>query len=357
MKLLSKSEVHNNMIEDLGLDSKLYTINSIEVVAGALRRSASLLCPCTNTNLIRSVLNPMRGLVDDIEDYRHIIESTLDALIAYGDVLEHHGFEDVVSDESGPQLFAAPPSFIPRESGLVIIVGVSEDNRSGLSDVLHKRLEYSNHVRRLRPVRGEDLISVLAEHELIRISYAKWIKSPSSKSPEQLIEDLNLQLDVAVPSRDVPGLTILDTSKPVKYYRGRWRIPHLESGRFIARREQAYGAPIWCYVKLQRGKPQRLIDLPISRGIWRGCDEGWNYQLSIDLLMGELQVAEVIKRSESTHVAKLYSPLPSWVQRRWDAVGKPVDVGRCLFAYEFQDSELDEELSFMQNELHLQVLA
>ena len=50
---------------------------------------------------------------------------------------------------------------------------------------------------------------------------------------------------------------------------------------------------------------------------------------------------------------ELFSPVPSWAQRRWDALGEPVPGAKCLFAYRIPNSEIDEELDFAREALWL----
>ena len=69
----------------------------------------------------------------------------------------------------------------------------------------------------------------------------------------------------------------------------RWREVRADSGRFVARRDQAYGSNLWCYVELSNGEPQRLLDFPLAGSRWRGCDEAWRLQMAIDAQRGAPQ--------------------------------------------------------------------
>jgi hypothetical protein len=80
----------------------------------------------------------------------------------------------------------------------------------------------------------------------------------------------------------VTDLQILDPMRPVTYYLGRWNVPKNQSGTFVARRPQEFGAPIWCFVALKDGVPARLLDLPLEKMRWRGCDSAWHLQMAID---------------------------------------------------------------------------
>lgn len=356
MRRLTVQEVHERKIAELGLDPSALDLTSIEAVAGALRRTASFLCPCAAPTLVRGVVRPMRGLVDDIETLRDLVENTLEAMIAHGDILELREVEENPDQGAAVLLYAAPTAFVARKSGALILLGVASDQLSPLPDDLEARIEYVNHLRRLIPVPGEDLRDELIQLGLIEFSDEGWLKAPPHETPAGLMARLDLLLDAAQPSRDVPGLLLLDSERAVRYYRGRWESPRSQSGRFVARRSQAYGADLWCYVQLRDGNPERLIDLPIKGSRWRGCDEAWRLQMAIDAQRGSPQRFRVRPGPGDTRVMEFFSPVPTWARRRWDAVGEPVTGSGCLFAYRLAEAEFAEELRFAREALWLDEL-
>jgi hypothetical protein len=357
MRRLSVAEVHEQKIAELGLDPSALDLTSIEAIAGALRRAAGFLCPCVSPTLIRGVVQPLRGLVDDLQTVKVLVEDTLDAMIAHGDILEHHEMIDSPGHRISTLLYPAPAAFITRESGTVILLGIASDQLSALPEELEARVDYLNHLRQLSPTPGENLRDELVQIGLIELAYADWLKMPSIETAEQHLSKLDRLLDAVHPSRDVPGLVLLDSERPVRYYRGRWVEPHSQSGRFVARRSQAYGAQLWCYVQLRNGNPERLIDLPMIGSRWRGCDEAWLLQLAIDATRGTPQQFRVRPGPERTAVMEFFSPLPMWAQRRWDAIGEPATISGCLFAYRLRETELAEEIRFAREKLFLDEIA
>jgi hypothetical protein len=348
-------EVHARKVAELGLDPTALDLASIEAIAGALRRTASFLCPCSTATLVRSVVRPLRGLVDDIATTKDLVEETLEAMIAHGDILENREVDEGRGGHgSAALLYAAPASFVSRQSGTVILLGIASDQLSPLPDDLEARIEYVNHLRRLSPVPGEDLRGGLVQLGLIELSYDRWLKASSAETPVQHVSRLKRLLDAAQPSRDIPGLSLLDPEHSVRYYRGRWVGPRSQTGGFVGRRSQAYGADLWCYVQLRDGHPERLIDLPIAGSRWRGCDEAWHLQMAIDALRGEPQKFRVRPGPRDAVVLELFSPVPMWAKRRWDAIGEPVASSGCLFAYRFTQSEFPEELRFVHEMLWLE---
>ena len=353
MRQLSTAEVHAQKVAELGLDPGALDLTSVEAIAGALRRTASFLCPCTAPTLVRGVVRPLRGLVDDLATIKDLVEETLEAMIAHGDILEHGDIEGEPAYGATSLLYAAPASFVARESGAVILLGVASDQLSALPDDLEARIEYVNHLRRLTPVPGEDLRSEILQFGLLEISYSGWLRCPPRETCAQHVARLDRLLDAAQPSRDVPGLSLLDPTRGVRYYRGRWVEPRAQSGRFVARRSQAYGADLWCYLEIRDGNPERLIDLPAGGSRWRGCDEAWHLQMAIDAQRGEPQRFRIRPGPEGARVLEFFSPVPMWARRRWDAVGEPVSASGCLFAYRLAEAELAEEMRFAREALWL----
>lgn len=351
MRRLTVAEVHEQKVAELGLDPSALDLTSIEAIAGALRRAASFLCPCAPATLVRSVVRPLRGLAEDLDAVKVLVEETLEAMIAHGDILEHRDVEENPVHETSELLYAAPPAFVARESGTVILLGIASDQLSALPDDLEVRVEYVNHLRRLSSVPGENLPGDLVQLGLIELSYADWLRTPPVETPAEHVSRLDHLLVAAQPSRDIPGLSLLDFERSVRYYPGRWVEPRSQSGHFVARRSQAYGANLWCYVQLQNGNPERLIDLPIRGSRWRGCDEAWHLQMAIDMKQGTPQRFRVRPGPRDTKVVEFFSPVPMWARRRWDAVGEPVTSSGCLFAYRLAEAEIAEELRFVRQML------
>jgi|SRR5579864_531359 len=352
MRLLEVSDVHSTSVASLRLDPMASDLTTIEAVACALRRAAGFICPCSGASLIRSVIEPLHYLADNLTEVRSLVEDTLDALVAHGDLIEARATKPE-GGEGVLLLYAAPPKFIRRQSGGAIIVGVAPDDVSFLSDELVARVEYVNHVRRIKAGRDEDLTGLLSQLGVTELPSAIWLKAPAAETAEQLVQSANAMLKTAGHSGEVPGLSLLNPSAPVTYYRGRWAAPSSQTGQFVARRKQAYGADLWCYVDIKGGVPQRFVDLPFRQTQWRGCDAAWHLQAAIDAVRLQPQVFRIVPATSETTIAEFFSPVPGWARRRWDTVGEPVPRKGCLFAYRFPNTELDEERTFAKQRLWL----
>jgi hypothetical protein len=353
MRRLTAEQVHAQKIREIGLDPDALDLATPEGLAAALRRAASYLCACSAATLVRAVVRPLRGLVPDLDKTKELAEDTLDAMVAHGDILEQPDLQDR-GLSARMLLYAAPASFVVRQSGLVVLLGIATDHLSPLTPELELRIQYLSHVRRLRPsTKSEDLRNELRQIGLLELTSDAWLKRPKPSTASQAVTASDRALDIVAPSRDIPGLLLLDPMKPVHYYPGRWTEPKAQTGRFVARRQQAYGADLWCYVQLTNGQPERMIDLPQRGSRWRGCDEAWHLQMAIDAHRGGAQHFRVTL-SGDTAILEFFSPTPAWARRRWDAIGEPVPSARSLFAYRIPNEEIDEERRFACEALWLE---
>lgn len=348
--------MHRQKVAELGLDPDHFDLMAPEAIAGSLRRAAAYLCPCPARSVVRAVVTPLRGLIEDLEGIRARVEEVLEAMVSHGDLLEFQEM-DVDGGRGRALLFAAPAAFVPRDTGAQLLVGIPGDQLSSLPEDLASRIDHVGHTRRLYPRASENLRQTLKQHGLLEIPFHVWSRGRPSGNPTALISRYDNMLDLGRPSGDVPGLQLLDPERSVGYYRGRWVPPHRRSGRFVARRDQAYGAPLWCYVQVTDGEPEALVDLPLPKSPWRGCDEAWHLQMAIDASRGNPQTFAIRVGPDDTCIMAFFSPVPMWAQRRWDAIGERVRSERCLFAYRIAEDELPEEVRFAHRALWLDQLA
>lgn len=356
MRRLDASEVHALQMAHLGLDPGKLEFTSVEVIAALLRRAAGLLCPCPPSTLVRGVVDPLRGLVEDLASVQIMAQDTLETMIGHGDLLENCDIEEDSDFGTATLLFSAPLSFVSRDGGSTILLGIPSSQSSGIPPELAGRIEHNGHVRRLYSVQGEDLATELRQMGYIEIPSNQWLQVPPRHAPEQHIDRMDRLLNSSGPSGDVPGLTLLDWASPVRYYRGRWTSPSSQNGRFVARRSQLFGADLWCYIEMRDGRPQRVVDLPIGGSRWRGCDEAWHLQMAIDAQREEAQQFRVVPGPEGNGTMQFFSPVPMWAQRRLDAIGEKVSVPGCLFAYRLGKVDMPEEMRFVRNYLWLEEL-
>jgi len=348
VRIVTGGDVHAMSVGGLGLDPSAVDLTAPEAVSALVRQTAALCAPCSRRALADSVFRCLRGLVEEEDLAADRIRTTIENLVAYGDVLELREGVD------GPLLLhLAPPSFIARSSGAVFLVGIAPDVVSPLPTSLQARVDHTCYKRVLRSLPGEDLAQTLKQCGLVEVPERLWLKAPPLCPAQSLKADCDANLDRSgAVSSDVAGLKILDSGLPVRYYLGRWTEPRERSGRFIGRREQRYGASLWCYVELDCGSPSKLYDF--TQGEWPGCDQAWHLQMALDACLSHRQQYRVgILDLRGSIVLSFFSPIPSWAQRHLDTVGERVEAPSCLFAYRLPVGEVPQEKEFLETRLWL----
>ena len=349
---ISTSEVLAGCRRTLGIPGDHETGLDEAMLAALTRRSAGVNCPCSRATLRASLVECTRGLPANYDSLPDAVDDAIEALIVGGDLLE---LNDVVTEDSDiaqTWVFAAPPGFVIRPSGSAFLFGIVPDQDTFLPSPLASRVVQRGFTRFLEPRSDEDLPRQLKELGLQQLSDSAWLRSPRPQNPAEMINSYKRLLADQPPVTAIRDLRILDSSRPVTYYRGRWIDPTDHEGSFVARRPQEFGAPIWCLVDLRNGDPVRLLDLPLARTRWRGCDSAWHLQMGIDHDRGTPQV---YRRRDDRDTVRFdfFSPLPQWSQRRLMILGMPVPRDRCLFSYVLPADEADAEEAFLQESLWL----
>lgn len=337
----------------LPLSENMASMADEACLASLVRHSAGFLCPCSPTTLRSAVRESLRFLIVDHELDKRIDES-IENLTVGGDLLELSHVTTNDEAVKGTWVFAAPPAFVVRPMGSIFLTGIVADQDTYLPRALSKRIQYDGCTRMLvpDPDTDEDLTGELAALGLHQLSQDTWLKCPRARPADIFLSDLEQRLRSGARSGDIPELKILDAERPVTYYPGRWTAPKKHSGVFVARRPQQYGAPIWCFVKLEHGMPKKLLDFPLPKNRWRGCDTAWYLQAAIDCVRGKPQLYRRRKVSQDTYL-DFFSPLPLWAQRRLAIVGRKADPEKCLLSFWVPANELEEEERFLREQLWL----
>ena len=349
---IAPAEVLAHCRDTLGLPGDQDAVLDDTLIASLARRTAGIHCPCSRATLRASLLECMFGLPTRYDSLPEAVDSAIEALIVSGDLLE---LADVVIDDSDVRqtwVFAAPPRFVVRPSRSVFLMGVVPDQDAFLPSTLTARILSRGSTRMLEPERGEDLPRQLKELGLQQISERAWLRSPRAGDPAEMLNSHERLLTKQPSITGIPDVQILDATRPVTYYRGRWTDPTDQDGMFVARRPQEFGAPIWCLVELREGRPVRLLDLPLARSRWRGCDAAWHLQAAVDHCRGTPQRYRRRVHDEGVRF-DFFSPLPQWSERRLMNLGKSVPRDACLLSYVVPANEAAAEETFLQQNLWL----
>lgn len=339
----------------LGLKEDPHASVDDVLLAALARRAAGIHCPCSRSTLRASLLECLQFLVSDEELPPERIDSVTEDLIVFGDLLELNDIAAEDPEAKGTWVFAASPGFVLRPSGDIFLFGIVPDQDVFLPRHLGSRVRHEGFTRVITPEENEDLVAQLSEQGLRWFSEAEWLKKPEKETPEKMLLRFKQKLRSQPPSGDIENLKILDPEKPVNYYNGRWTAPRDHTGQFVARRPQEFGAQIWCFVEMDAGGVVRILDLPVGKSGWRGCDEAWHLQMAIDRRRGEPQLYR--RRPDAKGVRlDFFSPLPKWSQRRLAIFGSPLPRQKSLMSYLLPHSEAETEERFLKEHLWLSLL-
>jgi hypothetical protein len=319
-------------------------------LAALVRRAAAIVCPCSSGTLERAVMEGLFRLAEDPSKLTEDIEAAVEKAMIAGDLLELHQVATDDPNVKGTWLFSAPPAFVARPSGSVFILGVTPDGPSALPASLSERILYERHCRIIEPQPSENLAQMLRELGLLELSERNWLRLPRQESQNDFLAKIERELHALGPSGEVSELKILASDRDPSYYIGRWTIPKRESGCFVARRPQAYGAALWGFALLKDGVLEKFLDFPPKKSKFRGSDFAWHLQMAIDATRGAPQTYR--RRFDGGQVRlDFFSPIPLWAERRLGIVGRPVDREKCLFSYEIPEREAEAEEKFLQTYL------
>jgi hypothetical protein len=338
----------------LGLNPHLYSLDAEEALGASLRRAASFLCPTSSGRLVGYVMEALAKANDAPAELREKVADQLDALVACGDLVE------LQPDGEGTprQLFLGAPSFVRLSADEYLLLGIRPSGGALLPEEVSAGVEHRGHTRKLKMPEVE-AYAALEKAGLRELRREHWLGHPPASKASQVVAAMAQTLDAAQPATDVPGLSLLDPKTSVRFYRGRWRPPtKTDSGDFVARRPQAYGADLWCLVRMLNGQPRSLNDLPSRQGAASARDEAWQLQAAID---AETHPQEFRLRFDADNadlcLVDLFGPVPSWAQHYLDAIGSPSPRTRgALFTYRVSTANVPELKSFLTSLLWMKTV-
>lgn len=336
-------------VRTLGLDPEVFVLEYPEAICASLRRAASFLCPTTPRVVIDTTMEVLSPLLTEPLK-RDDVSALLDQLVSTGDLLE---LADATSDRTARMLYLGPPSYVEKAPGRYLLTGIRPSGRALVPDVV--TVEHVGHTRIAGVDSGEpdNLLTSLGLH---RISTKQWIQDPGRLSAATYLGEFEQRLAAARPAGHIDNLTVIDPTKSPTFYRGRWRPPAAgDDGVFVGRRPQAYGADLWCVVRLVDGMPERLVDLPVGGPVWPARDEAWRLQAAIDSEHGTPQTFRTVAIPGTTpveYIVDMFGPLPTWAERFLELAGTAVDRSRgALLSYRIPASALDELQSVLSGTL------
>ena len=353
MKLIDAAAVLRSTTVHLGLPNDV-PIGSDAWIATALRRAAGLLCPTTTSTLVRAVADPIRGILPELERLAERAGRVAELLLAHGDLVEAPDV-DGFTPKGRRLVFCAPPAFMVRESGAVVLLGIADEAISPLPEEIQDTISYRG-ILRVIEAPPTDARAYFGSFGLIEVTESGWLRSPARSSASSFRSLFDMALEEAKGATEVAGLQVIDSDTSTTHYRTRWKLPTRQTGRYVGRRQQTYGADLWCYVRLDNGQATHLLDLPVFPDTSRGVDVAWRLQAAIDAVRGAPQRFSILS-DEDIRDSRLsfYSPVPSWLVRRLDLLGTPADPqGGALLTYLLPRREAAQEAAFAADMMWLE---
>jgi len=357
-----RSELPGLLVEgrnDLELDSP-------EVLAQLVRRVASFRCPMTERELITGVLEGLEGLLgeDRLVDLKGVLrtehgDGLIEDLICCGDL------RDVTPTgeegrSTGKQLYLGAPAFLRRDNGDCLMIGIRSEGRhllAGLED-REDRIEYTGHVRWFRAIDGESPAPRLSRIGLRKLDEHEWLKCPQRLTSEELLREYDRLLNRERPlsGGQIEGLTLFDSGRPSGNYRSRWREPTgRDTGRYVAKRPQAFSADRWCYVEVESGLVRLAIDLPLLDPWAHGWDEAWRLLAAIDKKHDHPPVVKVTQQESGEYLLKISTPPPGWAKRRLALIGRVIPPETGWPSWCLGQDVVEEETRFLERMMFCRV--
>jgi hypothetical protein len=353
VRLVSIKDVESVAVSCLGFNVDSADLLTPEVLAALIRKTASFECPCPPAVLAKSVSRLLEPICpgDTLKD---TVRGTINSVTSYGDLIEMHEPSDTASNFL---LYLAAPSFLQASDTLFLLFGVTPDGEDMTPPDLRQRVEPVMFCRRLAVQDSKECRDTLLQAGFESLKVDSWLRCPSPRPASELIALYDDALLKSGPPGVPEDVILIDPTRSVSYYKGRWTKLKKQTGRFIGRRSQTYGAQLWCYLEVSNGLVTRLLDFPLFETHWRAFDEAWHLLQAMDAVSGQPQGFRVRKTSQKGMAAMdLFSPVPTWAIRRWDAVGLRTMPISSLMSYIFPETQIDGECRFAAERMWLKRL-
>lgn len=331
---LSRADLLGVMAKRLTVEERRPYENglSITLIAAALRRIATSICPCPRDTVISTAIEAFIGL-DDSETIKARVRDVLGRLIVIGDLLELSGSSTLASESADDWLYCAPPTFVVLDES-ILVLGIEAEDQTALPLSLR---QYMQHRRELRMLDSKDIQTArtqLLDAGYLEIMESAWKRLPQERPAGKFLDEAVRRLKESGGQGRLEGMKVLGPTHGSGNYAARWIAPEGQSGHFVGRRPQAFGPPLWIFAEVEHGQPIRFLDLPWRGGKFRGCDHGWRIQSALDALSGNPQHYRVVPRDGDMVRYEFFSPLPIWAERHLRIHGERVTDSGALIAYE-----------------------
>ena len=285
-----------------------------------------------------------------VDDLGQAAKSVLEDMIVCGDILELAHVATPGAEAHPNWLYCAPPSYVVRSGGNIHVFGIAADNAAFLPREMRMQLQCNGAVRYLSTSHDKALAQQLSRLGLREIKQDAWMNTVTRESPQTFIDRYRKRLASSGLSGDLPELRILlPRAEETIPYSARWKPATSETGLFVGRSPQAYGAPLWYLCSLDNGVVQKSLLLPFPESAERASDTAWRLQLALDALAGRPATFSV---RNCTGGLRLFFdfPLPTAARRRLLHLGAPSPESHSTpFEFTLQTAEFEAERAFLRD--------
>jgi hypothetical protein len=290
------------------------------LIASAVRRLCSFMCPCPSFAIQRMALRSLKVLGFPEDELHRLVENALEDLSVSGDVLELSRVTMAGAENFPSWLYCAPPSFIARATGRIYITGIAADDASFLPREFRANLTRDGAARFIESA-SQEITEQLKQLGLRQVKEAAWMSGVRAETVSDHLRRATSRLRSFGVAGDLPDLTILEHAGRVrKSYSSRWKKTDIESGAYIGRVPQPYGAPLWYLCDLVDGKTAKSILLPTKESTERASDVAWRIQFALDSQAG-FPATYSVTRDSNVATLSFDFPVPLAVRRRFMFLG------------------------------------
>lgn len=326
------------------------TASCSTVIAAVLRRLCSFMCPCPSSAVVRMACRSLDALGLAVDDLAQAVRFVLEDMIVCGDILELAHVATPGAEAHPNWLYCAPPSYVVRTGGNIHVFGIAVDNAAFLPREMRVQLQCDGAVRYLRASHDGTLALQLSRLGLREVKQDAWMIAVTREPAQTFIDRYRKRLaNLGVPG-DLPELRLLlprvETSIP---YSARWKLATSETGLFIGRSPQPYGAPLWYLCELDNGAVQRSLLLPLTESTERASDAAWRLQLALDASAS--RPATFIARKCAGEYKLFFDfPLPVAARRRLLHLGaSSTEAHSPPFKFTLPIAEFEAERTFLRD--------
>ncbi len=322
------------------------------LITQSVRRTCSVLGPISRRRLAGSIQLAIAPLYQG-DDLRERITEAIEDLEQLNELVGDGGSSDGGSTVSLYRLVG--PRIILHESGIGVVQGEGPDGQSILPDDLRRGMAWNGRVRLLDLT--PDAVNSLKALGFFIQDFDVWVRQPDHPKAAEVIKEFSPK---SSEPRDVQGVSIIDPEARVNYYRGRWRdLCTSDYGLMVGRRSWDYRDGRWCSILAKEGKVAGLKDLHPTK-LMTAADHAWLLQCAIDHENGTPQQYSLstLRDAGSGGDISIFSPVPSWITRRWSLFGEKVVRARgALATWRFLDTKtLQVEAANLEASLWLQLI-